>query len=130
MAEVNIKMGFATLLLVFLLAVGTVVFHNIETYPDHYRVEELRGQPWGYIDSFYFSAMTLTTIGYGDLYPTNDLSKIFTVVYAVMGVAIVLYALGVFAKWYITRSQRFEEHEIAKLRALLHRHGNQKKDNQ
>lgn len=40
---------------------------------------------WGVVDSVYFSIMTLSTVGYGDLHPTTDLSKIFTVFYLIMG---------------------------------------------
>jgi hypothetical protein len=45
---------------------------------------------WSMLDSFYFCVMTLSTIGYGDLSPTTDLSKLFTVFYVFVG-------LGVFA---------------------------------
>jgi voltage-gated potassium channel len=44
---------------------------------------------WGWVDSFYFCAVTLTTIGYGDLHPTTDLGKIFTIFYCIVGIGIV-----------------------------------------
>ncbi|MAG21860.1 MAG: hypothetical protein CL943_00960 [Candidatus Diapherotrites archaeon] len=108
MVETKIKIGFVILTLVILMTIGTIAFTFLEG--------------WSIVDSFYFSAMTLTTIGYGDLVPTNDLSKLFAVFYAIMGVALVLYGLGVIAKWYVERSQQFEEHEIQHLRNLLYRH--------
>jgi voltage-gated potassium channel len=37
---------------------------------------------WSMVDSLYFCAMTVTTIGYGDLTPSSDISKLFTIVYA------------------------------------------------
>lgn len=40
---------------------------------------------WGVVDSVYFSIMTLSTVGYGDLHPTTTLSKIFTIFYLMMG---------------------------------------------
>jgi len=121
MVETKVKLGFAILLLAILLAVGTVMFHSLERYPSYYRVEGLQGRQWTYVDSFYFSAMTLTTIGYGDLYPSTDFTKIVTVFYAMMGVALALYVLGLIARWYVGRSQQFEEHEIERLKHLLHR---------
>jgi pheromone shutdown protein TraB len=57
-----------------ILAVGTLV----------YRVTE----NWTWVDSFYFCVVTLTTIGYGDLAPTTDITKLFTVLYAFMGIGV------------------------------------------
>ncbi|AFV22550.1 potassium channel protein [Methanolobus psychrophilus R15] len=58
------------------LAFGTLVYHNIEG--------------WGWLDSLYFSVITLTTIGYGDLSPTTDIGKIFTIVYVFIGLGILV----------------------------------------
>ncbi|HEY7270110.1 MAG TPA: potassium channel family protein [Dehalococcoidia bacterium] len=44
---------------------------------------------WGWINSFYFCAVTLTTIGYGDLHPTTDVGKVFTIFYCIIGIGIV-----------------------------------------
>lgn len=44
---------------------------------------------WSWLDSIYFSIITLTTVGYGDLAPTNPISKIFTMVYIFIGVGII-----------------------------------------
>ncbi len=41
---------------------------------------------WTCIDSIYFSVMTMATIGYGDLTPTTDVSKIFTIVFSFLSV--------------------------------------------
>ena len=45
---------------------------------------------WSIIDSLYFTVVTLTTIGYGDLHPTTDISKIFTIVFVIAGVSFIL----------------------------------------
>jgi hypothetical protein len=72
---------------VSLLIIGTIVYSRLEG--------------WGFIDSLYFSTTTLTTIGYGDLYPTREITKLFTVVFALTGVAMMLYALTVLGTQYI-----------------------------
>ncbi len=43
-----------------------------------------------YVDSIYFTAVTLTTVGYGDFTPQTDAGKIFTAVYAFIGIGIFL----------------------------------------
>jgi hypothetical protein len=57
------------------LAVGTVVYRILEE--------------WSWVDSFYFSAVALTTVGFGDLSPTTDASKLFTVFYIFSGISLI-----------------------------------------
>ncbi len=59
-----------------ILIVGTVVYHFLEG--------------WSWIDSMYFSVITLSTIGYGDFSPATDEGKIFTILYIIIGVGIIL----------------------------------------
>ena len=87
MAEARAKIGSVLGILVVLLAFGTVLYNSIEG--------------WSFVDSFYFTATTLTTIGYGDIVPTHDLSKLVTVAFALSGVATFLYALGAVSSYYI-----------------------------
>ncbi len=41
---------------------------------------------WGIVDSLYFSVMTMATVGYGDLTPTTDMDKIFTIFFTIFSV--------------------------------------------
>lgn len=70
--------------LVFILLVGGTIFY--------WRVEG-----WSILDSLYFSVITLTTVGYGDLAPTGAVSKVFTMVYVLFGLGILLSFLGIVA---------------------------------
>jgi voltage-gated potassium channel len=45
---------------------------------------------WSALDALYFSVTTLTTVGLGDLHPTNPASKIFTMIYILIGIGILL----------------------------------------
>lgn len=69
-----------TSLVFVVLASGTIFYHYLEG--------------WSWLDSLYFSLITLTTIGYGDLTPTLPITKIFTMVYAVMGIGIIFGFIG------------------------------------
>ena len=48
-----------------------------------------RAEGWSVVDALYFSVVTLTTIGYGDLAPTSDATKLFTVVYSLAGIGVI-----------------------------------------
>ena len=47
-------------------------------------------EKWSVVDALYFTVITLTTIGYGDLHPTTDVSKIFTIFFVLAGVSFIL----------------------------------------
>lgn len=66
-----------------LLLIGTWVFHHVEG--------------WSYLDSFYFSAITLTTVGYGDFAPTTPAGKLLTVLYVFVGIGLLVAFLSLFA---------------------------------
>ena len=46
-------------------------------------------EDWSWVDSIYFSVVAVTTVGFGDIAPSTDASKIFTVVYVLAGISIV-----------------------------------------
>ena len=71
-------------LALLVLATGTVVYHYVED--------------WSWVDSFYFSSVALTTVGFGDLTPTTDASKLFTVFYIFSGISLIGAVLNAFLK--------------------------------
>ena len=47
-----------------------------------------------WIDAYYFTVITLTTIGYGELAPTTTLTKLFTTIYVFVGLGIIAGLIG------------------------------------
>lgn len=58
-----------------------------------------RNEGWSAYDSFYWSFITATTVGYGDLRPSRRVSKIFAIVIALVGLTLsgILVAAAVHA---------------------------------
>ncbi|TPR05763.1 putative cyclase family protein [Aspergillus niger] len=54
-----------------------------------------RSQGWTYFESLYFTFVSLTTIGYGDFYPTSNLGKSFFVFWALLAVPVMTTLVGV-----------------------------------
>ncbi len=49
------------------------------------RVEDL-----SWVDAFYFTIVTLTTVGYGDIAPQTTTGKLFTTAYLLIGIGILV----------------------------------------
>lgn len=82
-------------LVVVTLLSGTIFYNQIEG--------------WNLLDSLYFSVVTLTTIGYGDLSPSTATSKIFTIVYIFVGLGIILAFVNTVAERAMERSRKAED---------------------
>jgi voltage-gated potassium channel len=76
----RLKIRYAAVALLLAMAFGIFGFHFIE------------GLSW--VDSFYMTAQTVTTVGYGDLAPRTDGGKIFVAFFMLAGVAAVAYILS------------------------------------
>jgi len=63
-------------LIVIILLSGTVFYSTVEGF----RI----------IDALYFSVATLTTVGDAHLSPTTDFGKVFTMLYLITGIGIML----------------------------------------
>ena len=79
------------------ILIGTLVFRWLEG--------------WSVVDSVYFSVITLATVGFGDLHPTTDAAKIFTIFY-------VLFGLGILAA-FITELTKQHAATLAHLRTRI-----------
>ncbi len=65
--------GLLALVLLFVM-IGTLSYMIIED--------------WDIVDAFYFSVVTLTTTGYGDVAPATHAGKLFTVGYLITGLGL------------------------------------------
>ena len=64
-----------------MIGIGAVLYHWLEG--------------WSWLDAIYFVVITLTTIGYGDFAPTQPITKVITIIYALNGVILLLVLFDV-----------------------------------
>ncbi len=88
------KIVIALCLLIALLIIGILGFRLISDY--------------SWIDALYMTVITITTVGFEEVHPLDDFSKIFTVCLILTSVVIVGYALSVITE-YILSKNNFEE---------------------
>ena len=88
------KITTAIALLIMLLIIGVVGFKVMSDY--------------SWVDAFYMTVITITTVGFGEVNPLDTQSKIFTILLILTSVVIVGYALSVITE-YILANNNAEE---------------------
>ncbi|HJI22957.1 MAG TPA: potassium channel family protein [Coprobacillaceae bacterium] len=83
------------LIAVLYLAIGyifvcTLIIFNVE--PDSFNT---------FFDAIYWATISLTTVGYGDIYPITTLERIITMVSSFMGIAIVALPASIITAGYM-----------------------------
>ena len=81
---------FSLFVTIFIILIASIILYLAEgkTQPDAFG---------SIIRSFWWSTITLTTIGYGDVYPITILGKIATTIIAIAGIGIVAIPAGIIA---------------------------------
>ena len=80
-------------------------------------------EDWTLIQSLYLSVVTLTTVGYGDLTPTSDYSRIFTIIYIFLGLGVLVTFVSSIAQHYM--GQKTEDIDRARKHLSAHSHHDQ-----
>jgi hypothetical protein len=91
-SRLKLQVASAISALLGLIAIGTIMYRFLED--------------WTWIQSFYFSVTTLSTVGYGDLHPTSDGSRLFTAFYILAGVTIAFASLGIIGMNYLKKREK------------------------
>jgi voltage-gated potassium channel len=104
----NRRILFAILAVTVAIGLGTLGFALIEG--------------WSILDSLYVAAQTVTTVGYGDLTPATRNGRVFSTIFMLVAVGVVLYALTsavqsiVQSELVATFGQRRRSRKMSKLR--------------
>lgn len=78
--------------------VFSIIILYISSLGIHLLEKDVQPQHFGsIIDSFWWSIFTLTSIGYGDIYPITNAGKLLTSLIAIIGLGIVAVPTGLFA---------------------------------
>lgn len=97
----------ALLLLVLLMLIASILMYNAE----HAVQPEVFDNA---LSGFWWAMQTITTIGYGDIYPVTYLGKLLGIVIALLGVGMVAIPTGIISASFVEheRSSRAEEKRL------------------
>lgn len=103
----------ATLVAVILVTFASIAILQFETAPEAtIRTPE---------DAFWWSIVTITTVGYGDRYPISSEGRVIAVFLMLAGVGLFGTLSGFVAAWFIEPEQHEQESEIQALAAEVRR---------
>lgn len=86
-----INISYRILIIFLYYLIGILVYSNIEG--------------WIFLDCIYFITVSVTTVGYGTLHPTNNTSRLFTCLYMLIGIFLVVGEGNYFARKIIINNQ-------------------------
>ena len=96
---------------VLLTVVGFALFYIFVTALFMFNVEQSVNPKTGelffddFFDAIYWSTCTLTTVGYGDIYPISDIGRIVSMISALVGIAIIALPSGIITAGYMEEVQ-------------------------
>ena len=86
--HVNVKIAIYVLAIVLVLAYGTLGSYALGGNNFNVKIGSVS-------ESLYFTVVTISTVGYGDIYPVTTLGRYFTIVLIISGLSIFLSAVTV-----------------------------------
>ena len=87
-------------LAVVYILVSALIIINVE--PDSFG---------NFFDAVYWATVSLTTMGYGDIYPVTTIGRIVTMLSSVFGIAIVALPSGIITAGYMSEIQKDDENK-------------------
>lgn len=90
-------------LAIIYILVSALIILNVE--PDSFD---------NFFDAIYWATVSLTTMGYGDIYPVTTIGRLVTMISSVFGIAIVALPSGIITAGYLDEINKKSEDELAK----------------
>jgi voltage-gated potassium channel len=82
------------------ILVSALIIFNVE--PDSFS---------RFFDAMYWATVSLTTVGYGDIYPVSTIGRVITMISSVFGIAIVALPAGIITAGYMTEIEKINKNE-------------------
>ena len=87
----------ATMAFAYIL-ISALIIYNVE--PESFR---------NFFDAIYWATVSLTTVGYGDIYPVTTIGRIVTMISSAFGIAIIALPSGIITAGYLAEISKEDE---------------------
>ncbi|EFJ19259.1 hypothetical protein SELMODRAFT_450202 [Selaginella moellendorffii] len=101
----------AAMILLIYIAVGLLCFIYVKHGFEGERTVNI-------VDALYFCAVTMTTVGYGDLVPHTSTAKLFTCAFVFLGFGLIGLIIGNAANYFVEKQQRLLEKALEEQQQL------------
>ena len=91
-------LSYVLILAVGYIVISALIIFNVE--PDSFN---------SFFDAIYWATVSLTTMGYGDIYPVTEIGRIVTMVSSLFGIAIVALPAGIITAGYMDEIKNIAE---------------------
>ena len=91
-------LGYVLILAVGYIVISALIIFNVE--PETFN---------SFFDAVYWATVSLTTVGYGDIYPVTDIGRVITMISSFFGIAIVALPAGIITAGYMDEIKNIAE---------------------
>ena len=91
-------LGYVLILALGYIVISALIIFNVEPRSFH-----------SFFDAIYWATVSLTTVGYGDIYPVTGIGRIVTMISSVFGIAIVALPAGIITAGYMNELKNMAE---------------------
>ncbi len=95
----RVLISVATMAIAYVL-VSALIIYNVE--PESFE---------SFFDAIYWATVSLTTVGYGDIYPVTTIGRIVTMISSIFGIAIIALPSGVITAGYLSEVNKEKKNE-------------------
>jgi voltage-gated potassium channel len=83
-----------------------------------------------FFDAVYWATISLTTMGYGDIYPVTTFGRMVTMLSSVVGIAIVALPAGIITAGYMKEISDEDDEDNEVVNEVNNKNNDNKKDNE
>lgn len=94
-----------------IMVLGAVGFYHLE--------RDINPQVNSFFDAFYWAMITITTVGYGDIFPITFYGRVLSIFMIILGTGFFLAYVALLTAVFVNLEKNELEEEVAKLRLRM-----------